>query len=187
MDLPAPVDAATIVSGLQASDITAIAGVFVAVCALFATTWQAWFTRRHAITSVKPFINLSPFNNADSKSDTFKFELSIQNMGLGPAKVTKIHYFLDRNPHGGNLKSLIKKTPLESFSIIHSYTFLDMLVLNTNSSLTLLGIETALENMEHAQIQASRIDVLIEYTDMYNTPQTSINSIDLKTLAKSAL
>ena len=37
MDLPTPADAATVASGLQASDITAIAGVVVAVCALFIT------------------------------------------------------------------------------------------------------------------------------------------------------
>jgi hypothetical protein len=46
MDLPSPTYAATVASGLQASDITAIASVVVAVCALFITLWQAWFFRK---------------------------------------------------------------------------------------------------------------------------------------------
>ncbi|WP_165942863.1 hypothetical protein [Marinomonas flavescens] len=36
-------DATAVANALQASDITAIASVVVAVCALFITIWQAWF------------------------------------------------------------------------------------------------------------------------------------------------
>ncbi|WP_111637445.1 hypothetical protein [Marinomonas shanghaiensis] len=68
MDLPLTTDAATVASGLQTSDITAIATVVVAVCALFITIWQAWFTKKQSIIMIKPFINFRVWGQIKNQS-----------------------------------------------------------------------------------------------------------------------
>jgi len=62
--------------------IISIAASAIALCALVATIWQAYITRKHNRLSVRPILN---FNVMTENSD---FVLSLKNTGFGPAIIT---------------------------------------------------------------------------------------------------
>jgi hypothetical protein len=171
----------------QASDWIALSSVVIALCVFFITLWQAWFTRQHSIISVRPFINLIPVNNPDLGSRDFKFETNIRNMGLGPAQIHKVHYFIDGELCEGSSTAPLEKIGLTLCNIIENFTFLDTIMLSANNSICLISINTPIENREVTQKNLDRIDLLIEYQDMYGNPQKSIDTRKLKGLATQAL
>lgn len=78
------------------SDITAIAGVVVAICALGTSLWQARKSSLYSIVSVKPVLDVIYHDHNELDLKTYKFSLFINNLGLGPAKITSIKFLIDQ-------------------------------------------------------------------------------------------
>ncbi len=65
----------------------------IAICALGATFWQAYLSRRHNRLSVKPHIEISTGFNFNQQ----EYFINILNNGIGPALITRIQLFVDGN------------------------------------------------------------------------------------------
>ena len=74
-----------LVWGLGASDVTAIAGVFIAFFALGVSVWQWFSASKQNRLMVTPHIILTYETDVDSQS----FGVSIANNGVGPAVINK--------------------------------------------------------------------------------------------------
>lgn len=87
---------ATLVSQVTTSDIIALAAAAVAVCALFATIWQAILARRHNRLSVRPLL----VSVVDRKIDDAGAEITllVRNCGVGPAIVKERGFWRDGKP-----------------------------------------------------------------------------------------
>ncbi|WP_417559220.1 hypothetical protein [Marinomonas sp.] len=72
-----------LVWGLGASDVTAIAGVFIAAIALFGSLQQGHKAKKHNQLSIQPHLIISSSLQDDGKLLTFWLE----NCGLGPAVI----------------------------------------------------------------------------------------------------
>jgi hypothetical protein len=108
-------------------------------------------------------------------------------MGLGPAQIHKVHYFIDGEFCEGSSTAPLEKIGLTQYKIVETFTFLDTIMLSTNNSICLISIETPIENKQITLEKLGRIDLLIEYQDMYGNPQNSIDTRKLKGLATQAL
>uniref|UniRef100_A0A6M3LR80 Uncharacterized protein n=1 Tax=viral metagenome TaxID=1070528 RepID=A0A6M3LR80_9ZZZZ len=71
----------SLVWGLGASDVTAIAGVFIALIAIVISIWQVIVSRKHDLISVRPILSYSTFMN----DEIGKYVITICNVGGGPA------------------------------------------------------------------------------------------------------
>lgn len=72
---------------IDATNIIALSSVVVAVCALGATFWHGWQSRRHDRLSVRPLLTWS--ENHDVTSDGVVVTYAVRNHGLGPAVIRK--------------------------------------------------------------------------------------------------
>ena len=64
----------------------------IALCALGATFWQAWFSRKHNKLSVTPYLTID--TNTSNVNNTFIIE--IVNKGAGPAIVKELKCYFDQ-------------------------------------------------------------------------------------------
>jgi hypothetical protein len=71
---------------MNISDLIASCAIVVAVCALWATIWQAAIARRHIRLSVLPSLYANV--RFAHESDGIVFELKLRNNGIGPAIIT---------------------------------------------------------------------------------------------------
>jgi hypothetical protein len=69
-------------------DITALASMAIAGCALIATFWQAKLARDHNRKSTTPLLNFH-------SSTVNGYATSLRNDGVGPAILADFHYFVD--------------------------------------------------------------------------------------------
>lgn len=76
----------SLVWGLGASDVTAIAGVFIALIAIVISIWQVIVSRKHDLISVRPILSYSTFMN----DEIGKYVITICNVGGGPAIIKEI-------------------------------------------------------------------------------------------------
>ncbi len=84
---------------IQLNQETLVSGgsAVIALCALFATVWQAYVTRRHNKLSVTPF--LTTWIHSDGKNGEYAVDLV--NNGVGPALIESVQIFVDgRECHG---------------------------------------------------------------------------------------
>jgi len=72
-------------SSLSTSDVISLSSAVIALCALFATFWQAWLAHRHNRLSVKPLLvwHVERLNT----SAAARVSYVVRNLGLGPALV----------------------------------------------------------------------------------------------------
>ena len=85
----------SLVTGWSPSIIVAVLSVFVAGCALGVTVWQGRQNDKHNRLSVKPF--LITYMKFYSKDKIKYIEFGISNNGIGPAVVTDVMLFFEKN------------------------------------------------------------------------------------------
>ncbi|MGU9962779.1 MAG: GNAT family N-acetyltransferase [Candidatus Halichondribacter symbioticus] len=81
------------VVALGADNITAIATVFIAVCALGVTLWQGWETRKNNRLSLRPLLRFESTESVHDGVGQYKFFLV--NRGVGPAIIESFILFSD--------------------------------------------------------------------------------------------
>ncbi len=74
----------------ETSDFIAIASAVIALLVFFLTVWQGMQTRKHNQLSVKPFLDFLWVNNHEKG-----IKCEIANLGLGPAFLDKVDFFVD--------------------------------------------------------------------------------------------
>ncbi len=184
MDL-SPSDVTTaVVSSFQASDITAIAGVVVALCALFATIWQARKSHLHSIVSVKPVLEVHFLNNENPIENEFELFILFSNVGLGPAQIISWRYFLeDKEVHYNRMQTINYTTQTfhKAFSSLPVKPLSAMgkvkgNIIKEGYSETLLHVVTSFDSKEIILKRFEDIRLVIEYTDMYGNPQKPLDT-----------
>jgi len=70
---------------MTTADWISTSSVIVALCAMFATVWQAYLQRNHGRLSVRPHLDWVTMRAVDRPVG-----LTVQNNGLGPALVTRM-------------------------------------------------------------------------------------------------
>jgi len=75
---------------MSPSDSISMAAAFIALCALFATSWQAYLAWKHNRLSVRPHIEI-----LRNLTDTSPLSFEITNHGPGPAIIDKIFFEVD--------------------------------------------------------------------------------------------
>lgn len=68
----------------------------VALCALAFTFYQAWLSRHHNRLSVRPHLQWSHDRNWATQG--LEYRLTVQNHGLGPARIKEVKLFVDGLP-----------------------------------------------------------------------------------------
>ncbi|WP_219702359.1 hypothetical protein [Marinomonas lutimaris] len=192
MDLPSPTYAATVASGLQASDITAIASVVVAVCALFITLWQAWSSRQHAITSLRPLLIVS-VDETEPYAHNSCITIYLENVGLGPAiikswdvysagilvqedTVQRTH-FKDM-PEPSHLAYAFKKLDIPDISVVRSTDKKEGFALKSGSKepIFVLSFASSQTNKANAYLGLNHLKLIVEYQDLYKNTQPILDT-----------
>ena len=70
--------------------ITALCSMLVALCALLISIWQGYSMQQHNQLSLRPYLETELNTKLDGR-----WELFINNNGLGPAHVNNVQYFVD--------------------------------------------------------------------------------------------
>lgn len=76
-------------------DPVAVSAAVIALCALFATIWQAWLTRTHNRLSVRPHLICHRIRNETDSG--LEIALVIRNVGVGPAFIADRYFTVAGN------------------------------------------------------------------------------------------
>ena len=78
---------------MTSSDIIALSSAVIAICALFATAWQAWLAYQHNRLSVRPLLvwHIARKNSLVCPGIAF----TVRNLGLGPAVIRERYFTKD--------------------------------------------------------------------------------------------
>lgn len=181
-----PTDIAHVTTSLQASDITAIASVVVAVCALFATLWQARKSHLHSLISVQPVLDIH-IAYKDLPNNQFELLVILSNVGLGPAKITSWKYYLDdteinydRSIQLNHTGQLFTKAFDSSVKATLSMGKIKGSIIKLNYKETLLRLTTSADNQNYLIRRFEDIRVVIEYTDLYGNRQPFFDSKEIE-------
>ena len=76
--------------------VLSVAGVFIAIIALYAALTESAAVREQTAASVWPFVQLSidDYNRGDSAG----FSMALTNVGVGPARMRAVSLVIDREP-----------------------------------------------------------------------------------------
>lgn len=86
--------------GIQAEMLVAVSAVFIGVCALVVSLYEAKLMREEQRASVLPIIELgrSHYVREDSPGK-WRLSLHAENVGIGPALIKDFRVFVDGEPH----------------------------------------------------------------------------------------
>lgn len=177
-----------VVVGLQASDITAIAGVVVALCALGISLWQARKSHLHSLVSVKPILELIYHDHNELDLKTYKFSLFINNVGLGPAKITSIKFLIDQievdsqelQYYTNSISGILDKLNIPITYITRRAAPLRKgYILRSNVDDCFLQIEALEIHKNTLKNEMCRIGLHIEYEDFFGNRQPPIAYLNL--------
>lgn len=90
---------------LSNSDWIAMSSAVIAVCAFFATAWQAWLTRKHNRLTVTPRITSS--TDTTINDNHIEIKLTVRNVGVGPALVEGRYFTIDGEKFSANGQELV--------------------------------------------------------------------------------
>lgn len=82
-------------SSWTSSDVIALSSAVIALCAFFATAWQAWLAHKHNRLSVRPWLVWHTEKRNVSAPNTyplFGVVFSVKNQGLGPAVIHERYF-----------------------------------------------------------------------------------------------
>jgi hypothetical protein len=188
MDLSSSDVTAAVASGLQASDITAIAGVFVAVFALGTSLWQARKSHLHSLVSVKPILEVIYHDHNELDLKIYKFSLFINNVGLGPAKITSMKFLIDQievdlqelQTYTNSISGILDKLNIPMTYIIRRAAPLRKgYILRSNVDDCFLQIEISEIHKKTLKNEMCRIGLHIEYEDFFGNRQPPITYLNL--------
>lgn len=183
MDLPSTTDAATVASGLQASDITAIAGIVVAVCALGVSLWQTRKSHLHTLVNVKPVLDLPSATDNLLDSDEVEFSFYLSNNGLGPAKIRVYKYFIDDTavnfdslpPFENEVKFVLEQLNPPPSMVNTAASHKEGAIIKAGTESCLLKIKTKSEHSVRLRKELDRISMYIEYEDFFGNAQPPLD------------
>jgi hypothetical protein len=91
---------ATRKKGFPAEMLVAVSAVFIGVCALVVSLYEAQLMREEQRLSVLPILELGRSHyTRDDSPDKWRLSLHAENVGIGPAEVRDFHVWVDGRPH----------------------------------------------------------------------------------------
>tara|TARA_R110001606_G_scaffold8453_2_gene37170 strand:- start:1237 stop:1881 length:645 start_codon:yes stop_codon:yes gene_type:complete len=180
-----------LVWGLGASDLTAFAGVFIALLALVISLRQEIISRKHNILSVKPLLSFERIRNfgEDTEGMQKTYTLELINKGLGVAKINDVHFYADgKFIYGGGRKAslhgyadvdvrllIIRNLKLPIDTDIRKTTLGNTDYLAPNEKKTILSLRLSLASSEEFLSLIEKIKFIIEYEDLYGNKMPKVN------------
>lgn len=115
----------------------------IALCAFFATFWQAYISRRHNQLSVTP--NLITWTHLDDKDEGCYFSVDLLNNGVGPATIKEFDVYVDGVQIQAEKEELIEQALRILFSeyrfkLLHSAYFLPGYIMPANEKRKLINV-----------------------------------------------
>lgn len=153
-----------IYSLLEASEVVALAAVFISILALFATIWQSYATRKHNILSVKPLLdidrNLSPVEG---------IKVVLRNNGIGVAiiETLKVEYKSITQDFSSEVISTIGAQYSITFPAFHASIVGKGTSLRAGDLISLVEFETYNGDNESVIKLISDLSFIVEYRDIY--------------------
>lgn len=161
----------------EASDWIALASVMIALLVLGLTIWQGLQTRKHNRLSAKPYVDFSWVNKP-----LHGLRCELKNLGLGPAFINQIRFFVDNNEVKIRNRECYKSL-FEALEINEVVTKIEVLHIEPNSAISVSQSEnliafcdSSISENEHKLIASKlrRFSVQVEYKCIYGiTYQTS--------------
>lgn len=175
--------------GLGASDVTAIAGVVIAIIAASISIWQGYINRRHNQMSVKPILNMVIIPHGGDKGDdtqTKYFTFTISNNGIGPAMVTDAYLTINKikiyeknktyttSKTNDNRKLIAEALGLEIDSDIKVAVMSEEFCMKEGQVLEILYVK--IKGIDHVALHEAinKIEFSLKYTDIYGVEQPTI-------------
>ena len=155
--------------------ITAVSGIFIALCALFISVWQGYLSREHNRLSVMPQLAINLDWHFENKSGLF-----VYNQGLGPARIKRVSIFLDGkllHPYKGLQQigdALIasQEKITEQNSLLSAHYLYPGDIIDKSEMVTFLGIPERIIKSDKVNsfnaFFAKRVQVSIEYCSFYD-------------------
>lgn len=158
-------------------DWVSISGLVIALCAFFATMYQAFLSRKHNRLSVRPHLNL----DADLKNEPIGtvYSFRVTNCGIGPALIVDRYFTVDgvRFPFDGHGADEVSALVSQVLARKYSYQLLEHGLPAINSALApgetfnIARISVPILNSlmrDAVEAEIDRIDVVISYRSMYD-------------------
>ena len=152
--------------------IMSLCALVVAVCALFATGYQAYLSRRHNRLSVEPYLG---FAIHDSMSGT-EYICSLVNHGIGPARITQFIYTVDGVDYNYRTKDLLNNALERIGFTSYAWTIVDVgEILPAGYAKELLVVDYTSD--WDASLMA-KVGWKIEYESMYGVRYSATKNAD---------
>jgi hypothetical protein len=146
----------------------------IALCALVATFWQAYISRKHNRLSVKPHIEIARGFNFKQQ----EYFVNILNNGIGPALITKIQFFVDGHEVNVQKSEVFNDIISEIFHLYrykqHYLIISDSYMMKPNEEKEFMKIELLgsirkfpINNSDEIEQINSRINIEINYQSIY--------------------
>lgn len=145
-----------------------VASLFVAVCAVCFTAWQAAIQRKHNRISVKPHL-YSLTNRKRGKSQAF-LQSILGNNGLGPAYINKFEVYLDgeRSDPEAAITEVLGDLARNSYWAVLANDY----AMAPNEAKVILEVSFSADT-EDAVLQVerelNRLDLVVEYSSAYES------------------
>ncbi len=158
--------------GFAASNSIALLSLLVAVFVWRQSRADAKLAKETAVMNVKPYLSIATYR------DPPKFTMTLENNGLGPAIINSFKVYFDGNKliddeiynsvdiAASKLQLKIASRSCEAFGSGYVFKASDKvdffeITLNANNTPT----------PEHIKTELNRVDIVIEYSDIYGNPQ----------------
>lgn len=140
--------------------ITALCSMLVALCALLISIWQGYSMQQHNQLSLRPYLETELNTELDGR-----WELFINNNGLGPAHVNNVQYFVDGKSYENREDFLVAlgEDPgcFGRGNIARFYKVADRQMVYTALNKPCFKTEAALRAM------SNRMQIVIDYQSLY--------------------
>ncbi len=145
-----------------------VLSTFIAALALIVSIWTIVWTRKNDIRSVKPHVEIYKHFWGETA------EIQISNIGLGPAVIQKVEYFVNDESIKGLNEALSKAGLDESFeAVLRTRIYGPGYMIANNKNQNLIWIDS--EKLPDKQVLSAKIAQLI----------TSLKKIRIKIVYKS--
>ena len=166
-------------STFQLSDYIALISALIALLAFGLTVWQGLQTRNHNRLSSKPFLD---FRWVNKPGDGLRCEL--KNLGLGPAFLNKIKFFVDdqefnienRNDYKFLFEALDFDLLVNQVGVLHVQERSALGVGQSDSLLVFCDSSVSKDNHELIAVKLRRFCVQVEYKCIYGISYKTLKS-----------
>ena len=154
----------------EASDWIALASAVIALLVLGLTIWQGLQTRKHNRLSAKPYVDFSWVNKPLQG-----LRCELKNLGLGPAFINRIRFFVDNNEVTIKNRECYKSL-FETLEINEVVTKIEVFHIEPHSALSvgqsdnlIVFCDSSMSEEDHKliAIKLRRFSVQVEYKCIY--------------------